>query len=178
MCQKRPFLIYPSLIYSIPNCFFPTPQDAKICFYLPVCPVSELLLAPPIIGVFYQICRIWNTKILPNSKIISCLRGGGCRVGFYFGMSVRRSSCRRSGGRLLTMTQWPLFPSVFSLLFFPVFFFFPYVATFSQRRSAQIKKLLLRKPKNLGVDTFPDPVGHFGAPWRPFWISSITFFSH
>ena len=25
-------------------------------------------------------------------------------------------------------------------------------------------------PKNLGVDTFPDPVGHFGAPWRPFWI--------
>ena len=25
-------------------------------------------------------------------------------------------------------------------------------------------------PKNLGVHTFPDPVGHFGAPWRPFWI--------
>ena len=25
-------------------------------------------------------------------------------------------------------------------------------------------------PKNLGVDTFPDPVCHFGAPWRPFWI--------
>ena len=25
-------------------------------------------------------------------------------------------------------------------------------------------------PKNLGVDTFPDPIRHFGAPWRPFWI--------
>ena len=25
-------------------------------------------------------------------------------------------------------------------------------------------------PKNLGVDTFPDPVGHFGPPWQPFWI--------
>ena len=25
-------------------------------------------------------------------------------------------------------------------------------------------------PKNLGVDTFPDPVRHFGAPWRPLWI--------
>ena len=23
---------------------------------------------------------------------------------------------------------------------------------------------------NLGLDPFPDPVGHFGAPWRPFWI--------
>ena len=29
---------------------------------------------------------------------------------------------------------------------------------------------LLRTPKNLGVDTFPDPLCHFGAPWRPFWI--------
>ena len=25
-------------------------------------------------------------------------------------------------------------------------------------------------PKSLGVDTFPDPIRHFGAPWRPFWI--------
>ena len=23
---------------------------------------------------------------------------------------------------------------------------------------------------NLGLDPFPDPVGHFGAPWRPLWI--------
>ena len=26
-------------------------------------------------------------------------------------------------------------------------------------------------PKNLEVDTSPDPVGHFGAPRQPFWIS-------
>ena len=25
-------------------------------------------------------------------------------------------------------------------------------------------------PKNLEIDTFPDPLYHFGAPWRPFWI--------
>ena len=23
---------------------------------------------------------------------------------------------------------------------------------------------------NLGLDPFPDPVGHFGAPWWPFWV--------
>ena len=28
-------------------------------------------------------------------------------------------------------------------------------------------------PKNLGVDTFPDPVVHFGAPWWPFWIFEV-----
>ena len=85
------------------------------------------------------------------------------------GASVRRSSGRRLGGRLLATTQWPLFSSVFSF-FFPVFFFFPFffpvffsVATFSHRRRARIKKLiqrkLLRMPKNLGVYPFPDPVG-------------------
>ena len=42
---------------------------------------------------------------------------------------------------------------------------------------AQIKKLLLRKlmgpPKILGVDHFQDPVGHFEAPWWPFWIFEV-----
>ena len=47
---------------------------------------------------------------------------------------------RCSGGRLLAMMQWPLFSSDFSSFFFPFFF------------------------------TFPDPVHHFGAPWRPFSI--------
>ena len=50
----------------------------------------------------------------------------------------------------------------------------PRMVTHQKWRSARIKKLILRKllrmPKNLGVDTFPDPVRHFGAPWRPFWI--------
>ena len=41
------------------------------------------------------------------------------------------------------------------------------VATFSHRRSARIKKVILQKPRG---DTFPGPVGHFGAPYRLFWI--------
>ena len=28
-------------------------------------------------------------------------------------------------------------------------------------------------PKNLDVHTFPDPIGHFWAPWRPFWIFEV-----
>ena len=94
-----------------------------------------------------------------------------------FGASLRRSSGWHSGGRLLAMTQQPLFSSVFSFFFPPLFSLFSVffsVATFSHRRSARIKKLIQRKltgtPKNLGVDTFPDPLRHFGAPWRPFWI--------
>ena len=63
-------------------------------------------------------------------------------------------------------------------LFFFHFPFFFSVATFSHRRSARIKKLiqrkLLRMPKNLGVDTFPDPVAHFGAPWQPYWILQVV----
>ena len=26
---------------------------------------------------------------------------------------------------------------------------------------------------NLGLDPFPDPVGHFEAPWWPFWIFEV-----
>ena len=62
-------------------------------------------------------------------------------------------------------------PPPFFLFFFCVFFS---VATFSYRRSTRINKLIwqkfLRMPKKLWVDTFPDPVSHFGAPWWPFWI--------
>ena len=47
----------------------------------------------------------------------------------------------------------------------------------SHKRSARIKKLILRKlmgePKNLGVNHFPDPFGHFEAPWWPFWIFEV-----
>ena len=54
------------------------------------------------------------------------------------------------------------------------FHFFFSVATFSHRRRARIKKLILRKwlemANNLGLDPFPDPVGHFGAPWWPFGL--------
>ena len=54
---------------------------------------------------------------------------------------------------------------------FHIFFFS--VTTFSHR-SARITKLisqkLFRLPKNLGIDTFPDPISHFGAPWWQFLI--------
>ena len=44
----------------------------------------------------------------------------------------------------------------------------------SHRRSARIKKLIVRKltgaPKKHGVHPFLDPVGHFRAPWRQFGI--------
>ena len=80
-----------------------------------------------------------------------------------FGTIVRRFSSRHSGGGLLAMMWWPLFLSVFPP---PGFFLVSSVAIYSHRRSAPIKKLiqqkLLRTSKNLGVDTFPDPVGHFG----------------
>ena len=29
-------------------------------------------------------------------------------------------------------------------------------------------------PKNLGVDTFPDPVGHFGAHWHAVWRCGVA----
>ena len=63
----------------------------------------------------------------------------------------------RSGGRLV-MTLMATKKSLFFYLFFPS------VATFSH--SARIKKLILQKltgePQNLGLDTSPDPVSHFG----------------
>ena len=55
---------------------------------------------------------------------------------------------------------------------------FSSVATFSHRRSAWIKKLFsescLEHPKTLGKTPFQDPIGHFGAPWRPFWILQVV----
>jgi len=77
--------------------------------------------------------------------------------GFSIGTSVWRSS--RSAFRRLT--------GHYKCHYFHNFFFIS-IATFSHRRSARIKKLikqkLIRTLQNLGVDTFPDPVGHFGAP--------------
>ena len=48
---------------------------------------------------------------------------------------------------------------------------------FCKIRGARIKKLIKQKltgaPKILGVDHFQDPVGHFEAPWWPFWIFEV-----
>ena len=77
---------------------------------------------------------------------------GGPWRPFWILQAVRR--CRR----------WASAPGAARLVFIIIFsIFFPFSgATLSHRRSAWIKKL------NLGVDHFPDSVGHFGAPWRLF----------
>ena len=67
---------------------------------------------------------------------------------------------QRLGGRLATTLVATINVIIFSLFFSVVYF--------SHRRSARIKKL--RMPKNLRVETYPEPVGYFGAPWWPYWI--------
>ena len=74
---------------------------------------------------------------------------------FTIGTSVRRSS-RSAFGRPTGNDVSGHYKRHYFLYFF-FLFFFP-VVHFSHRRSAR------------GVDPFPDPVGHFEAPWRPFWI--------
>ena len=104
--------------------------------------------------------------ILENNPTLS--QGRGPNFGTSGGVAVGRRQAvdwqRRSGHyfrRYFLFFSLPL----------PLFS----VATFSHRQSARIKKLIQQKltgaPNNLGLDPFPDPVGHFGAPWRPFWIS-------
>ena len=70
--------------------------------------------------------------------------------------------CQRSGGRLASTLVATINIIIFSRRFFPS------VVYFFHRGSVQIKVLILQKltgaPKNLGLDTFPDPVSHFGAP--------------
>ena len=63
--------------------------------------------------------------------------------------------------------SWSLFRR--STAFFTILFLFFHhfsVTTISNRTAPRIKKLreLMGVPKNLWVDPFPDPVGHFGAP--------------
>ena len=37
-------------------------------------------------------------------------------------------------------------------------------------RYADLKKVNFFAGHPVGLDPFPDPVGHFGAPWWPFWV--------
>ena len=84
---------------------------------------------------------------------------------FWFSCGV--PAVRRSGSRLaMTLVA----NKNYILCFFPVVYF-------SLRRSARIKTLIQRKLtealKKLGVNPFPDPVGHFWTPWRAFWIFEV-----
>ena len=106
----------------------------------------------------------------PNSDQLQCHRS--CQQ-TKLNLSLARAAAlqsvadRRSTGNDVVAT-------ISAIIFFFFFSFFFSVATFSHRRNARIKKLIQRKwlemANNLGLDPFPDPIGHFGAPWRPFWI--------
>ena len=89
------------------------------------------------------------------------------------GTSGRRSSRLPFRGLTGTTIVDCYFHHSFTLL---LFFHFS-ATTFSHRRNARIKKLILWKltlvPKNLGVHPFPDHVGHFGAPYRSFGIFEV-----
>ena len=87
------------------------------------------------------------------------------------GTSVSVAVSRCSSGRLAMTLVDRYFHH--SFLFFLHFSFFSVVYIF-HRRNALIKNLveqkLFRTPKNLGLDHFPDPDCHFGAPWWPFLV--------
>ena len=39
-----------------------------------------------------------------------------------------------------------------------------------QKTKNEKQKTKNEAPNDIELDPFPDPVSHFGAPWRPFWI--------
>ena len=63
------------------------------------------------------------------------------------------------------------------LFFLFIFLFFSPSSTFLIEGVLGSKNLFRKKltgaPQKLGVDPFLDPVSHFGAPWRPFWIFEV-----
>ena len=119
------------------------------------------------------VCYVLKFQISYGSKhsLLRYLQNniGICLI-LNFGTSVRHSS-RSAFGR---STGNDVSGNYFHHSFFSPPFFFSSVTTFSHKRSARIKKLILMgTPKNLWVDLFSDPVGHFGAPWKPFWIFEV-----
>ena len=44
---------------------------------------------------------------------------------------------------------------------------------FSYMECSDQKSCFAKVPKTVGLHLFPDPVGHFGAPWRPFQIFEV-----
>ena len=127
--------------------------------------------------LFFVSCK---SCLLSISSFLSIFSLSYCGIFFIFSFNCwheratfQRSAFGRStaGNNVVATIFIILFPTVF---FPPPCFppIFSSAAIFSHRRSARIKKLILQKmlrmPKNLGVNTFPDPVGHFGAPGDHF----------
>ena len=95
----------------------------------------------------------------------------GCFQGIFRrfkGYWHERAVFQRSSVGWLT-AGYDVVASIFTIL--PPPFFLLCCDLFSQKDWSDQK--LLRTTKNLGVDTFPDLVGHFGAPWQPFWIFEV-----
>ena len=100
-----------------------------------------------------------------------------CRLFSLFRHSLARAcGVPQVGVRAVDCWQWHSGHYSHQSFLFSVFF----TVTFSHRWSARIKKLILQKlagvPKNLGVDTFPDPSAILGPPGGPFvfcrrWVS-------
>ena len=103
---------------------------------------SYVILGHFIICVFFN-----NSKILVFFVTIF--------FPFAFGKSGRRSS-RQAFGR----STGNGFRGHYKRNYFP---FFPFSVPIIERKLTGV-------PKNIGVETFPDPVGHYGAPQRPFWF--------
>ena len=81
-------------------------------------------------------------------------------------VAFQRSAFGRStAGNYVVATIF--FSSVFSV--FPV----PPSGPFLIEGVLGSKNLFSEMPKNLGVDTFPDPVGHFGAPGGHFGFRGL-----
>ena len=120
----------------------------------------------------FLICSIQSNQrtvkgVRVRASII--LAGFSLNRNAYFGASVRRSSGRRSGGRLLANNiVASIFISLFSF-FFPVFL---RRDLFSKKDCSDQKTYLAKVAQNAKKPwgRHPDPLCHFGAPWRPFWI--------
>ena len=134
-------------------------------------------------GIYYVICSTLHCTVmmLGYCTMSSILKPGVGREGLKGGskkLYTRGSlvgACEAFSTKIWTLISRLAMRLVISTsTFLPLFF---RVTTFFNRTAPQIKKLILQKligaPKNLGVDTFPDPVGHFGAPWRTLWIFEV-----
>ena len=82
-------------------------------------------------------------------------------------VGVRAVNCWQWRSGHYTHQSFPFFLPIFSPFFLP--FFSPF---FSPSRPFLTEGVLGSKSlfSKSCLDNFPDPVGHFGAPWRPFWI--------
>ena len=108
-------------------------------------------------------CGLGNTFDLCNKMVFSVTTPPlGSDMTMIIGASVRRSSSRRSGGRLLAMTQWPLFSFFF---FSPFFLFLLRRDLFSQKECSDQKTYFAKVDGNA-----QKPRGrHLSRPPLPFW---------